>query len=281
MPAKNLKPLPRTTGRRVVRPSLGRRLTGTTIAILRLIGTPIAARPVMSSGIAGVVVLLVVVSGNAFYAQPGRHPKPMMATRSGSPGEAAVTASDLAEDGGLMPVPLVLEVQNALAQTGHYTAALDGKPGRATAAAIRAFQAEHALRVDGEPSPLLLRQIQQRLAAAPIPSDPPAEAERYASIDDRFGTSTQSDAEAAGGEKAAASDPTATGSTGSAAGADLVRRIQAGLRKAEVAELTADGIPGEQTRAAIRTFEALEGLDVTGKPDERILERLIAIGAAE
>ena len=60
-----------------------------------------------------------------------------------------------------------------------------------------------------------------------------------------------------------------------------MRRIQAGLTSAQVAELSADGIPGERTKAAIRTFEALEGLEVTGAADPRVLERLIEIGAVQ
>ena len=65
------------------------------------------------------------------------------------------------------------------------------------------------------------------------------------------------------------------------AGAELVKRIQSGLTAASVADLTPDGIVGERTRSAIRTFEALEGLEVTGAPDPRILERLIEIGAIQ
>jgi peptidoglycan hydrolase-like protein with peptidoglycan-binding domain len=267
MPAR--KPLPprRTTGRRVARPSLAARLIGGSTAFLSLIGAPIVARPVLSGGIAGVAVLFAFVSGNAFYSQPSRHPRPMMATR----GEMPMLASDAAADEGLMAVPLVLEVQTLLARTGHYTAALDGKPGKATAAAIRAFQTEYALRVDGEPSTQLLRQINAHLqvadAAPAVPVAAPAP-ERFASI-----------------EPGDASDPAPTGSTGAAASAsperDLVRKIQSGLTHADVAKLDADGIPGERTREAIRTFEALEGLDVTGNPDKRILERLISIGAVQ
>lgn len=62
---------------------------------------------------------------------------------------------------------------------------------------------------------------------------------------------------------------------------DMVRRIQSALTTAQVAELKADGIPGERTREAIRTFQALEGMEVTGEPDLRLLERLAEIGLVE
>ena len=193
-----------------------------------------------------------------------------MATRAGGSYAAPAVAEAV-----LQPVPLVLEVQEALARTGHYTAQPDGRPGKATAAAIRAFQSEYALRVDGEPTPLLLSQIRQFASAAPNPSARPPVTERFASVEPA----------APGTEPGRASaDPAATGSTEALDGlseTELVRKIQSGLANADVAELAADGVVGERTRAAIRTFEALEGLDVTGKPNKQLLEHLIAIGAVK
>jgi peptidoglycan hydrolase-like protein with peptidoglycan-binding domain len=246
-------------------------------AMLGAIGRPVVARPVLSGSIAGVAVLFAVVSTNAIYAQPGRHPRPMMTTRALSAEDAAIQSA--AAEPTLQPVPLVLEVQEALAAAGHYAGRPDGRPGQATAAAIRAFQTENALRVDGEPSPLLLSQIRQIAAAAPNPSARPEISERMASFEPA----------AEPGAGRAAADPSATGSTGTAVPAatealsdrELVRRIQSGLANADVAELKADGLVGEQTRAAIRTFEALEGMDVTGQPDQRLLDHLIAIGAVK
>ncbi|GGD12294.1 peptidoglycan-binding domain-containing protein [Aureimonas glaciei] len=249
-------------------------------AMLGAIGRPVVARPVLSGSIAGVAVLFAVVSTNAIYAQPGRHPRPMMTTRALSAEDAAIQSA--AAEPTLQPVPLVLEVQEALAAAGHYAGRPDGRPGQATAAAIRAFQTENALRVDGEPSPLLLSQIRQIAAAAPNPSARPEISERMASFEPA----------AEPGAGRAAADPSATGSTGSTGKAvpaatealserELVRRIQSGLANADVAELKADGLVGEQTRAAIRTFEALEGMDVTGQPDQRLLDHLIAIGAVK
>ena len=60
---------------------------------LGAIGRPIAARPVLSGGIAGVAVLFALVSANALYAQPGRHPRPMMTTRALSPDDAAIQSA--------------------------------------------------------------------------------------------------------------------------------------------------------------------------------------------
>ena len=62
-----------------------------------------------------------------------------------------------------------------------------------------------------------------------------------------------------------------------AADADLVRQIQEKLGAARVADIVADGILGERTKAAIRTFQALESLDVTGEPSREVLARLEAV----
>ncbi|MEX6506998.1 peptidoglycan-binding protein [Jiella sp. M17.18] len=59
---------------------------------------------------------------------------------------------------------------------------------------------------------------------------------------------------------------------------ELVKRIQTALTTAQVAHLDADGIAGEKTREAIRTFQALEGMKVTGKPDAAFLEHLAKVG---
>lgn len=250
--------------------------------MLRLIAAPVAARPLAAGGLLAFALLSAFVSANAFYGQPGRHPKPMMATR-GEAGEPGRPASGEADDDGLMAVPLVREVQTALASTGHYKGELDGRPGRATAAAIRAFQSEHALPVDGEPSPRLLSELRGDGDGARSAEARPAGAERHASLEERIGGGEAAEDGGEGapaGRPAAVRDPAATGPA-AAARTELVRRIQSGLSAAAVATLKADGILGEQTRTAIRTFEARQGLDVTGAPNERVLKRLIKIGAVK
>ncbi|MCP3054862.1 peptidoglycan-binding domain-containing protein [Aurantimonas marianensis] len=225
-------------------------------------------RPALSVGLTAFGVLFAGMAGNAIYGQAGPHPNPMLATRGD--GESA-ERPHLANTQGLMPVPLVREVQAGLAAIGHYRAPVDGKPGPATEAAIRDFQKTHGLTTDGAATPLLLAQIRQAAAEAPNPSRRPDE---FASLDERMGGGS-------GGGSAEIPEGLAESGLAALDQEELVRRIQAGLTAAQVAELSSDGIPGERTRAAIRTFEALEGLEITGSPDARILERLIEIGAVD
>ena len=144
----------------------------------------------------------------------------------------------------------VREAQALLAEQGYYESEIDGRPGQATDLAIRAFQRAQGLKIDGMATPLLLTQL--RNAANPLPplaDDPIA-------------------------QLAAGVDPGATGAVSASGDPDLVRQIQAKLAEARVADLKADGILGERTRAAIRTFQALESLEVTGEPSPEVLSRL-------
>ena len=43
----------------------------------------------------------------------------------------------------------VKELQKALKNTGYYKGSIDGKPGSATTEAVRAFQGDHNLKIDG------------------------------------------------------------------------------------------------------------------------------------
>jgi peptidoglycan hydrolase-like protein with peptidoglycan-binding domain len=44
-------------------------------------------------------------------------------------------------------------------------------------------------------------------------------------------------------------------------------------------DVTVDGVPGEQTRAAIRRFERHYQLPETGEPSAAVLKKLKSIGA--
>lgn len=60
---------------------------------------------------------------------------------------------------------------------------------------------------------------------------------------------------------------------------NLTMAIQKGLANLAYRDVTVDGVPGEQTREAIRHFEKHYRLPVTGEPNEAVLEKLKKIGA--
>ncbi|WP_165690766.1 peptidoglycan-binding domain-containing protein [Consotaella salsifontis] len=252
------------------------------VVVLRPAAGFVLRNPKPTAIAAGLATLFAVVAGNAFYGQPGRHPHPMLVTRAET--GASTTGSQLrvaTNDPTLAPVPLVRELQEALAEAGYYASPVDGRPGPATEAAIKSFQSDNGLRVDGEPSPALLSRLHQDMAsAAPVP-------QARSSAAGRGGRVAQSPTEETTGAIAAVVPssretqpaPAASSTAENLSEKELVRRIQEGLSAAQVASLDADGIAGDQTRAAIATFEALEGLEVTGAPRPQILKRLIEIGA--
>ncbi len=281
MPAK--KPVsPRTSSRPAARPERTEGLgaaAGRAGALAVLAGARIvAARPVLFGSLAVFSTLFGVVADNALNRQTGRHPHPMLMTRGGEPtrlasaqltseaqastpvptARMAVAEPVIANDPRIVPFPLVREAQQLLADQGFYKAPIDGRAGQATDMAIRDFQATKGLKVDGMATPLLLSQLRQ--AANPPPA---LEEDPIARL-------------ASGGTV----DPGQTGGIAAGGDSELVRRIQARLAEARVADLKADGILGERTRAAIRTFQALESLEVTGEPSQEVLARLEDTGTS-
>lgn len=233
-------------------------------------GRAVGARPILYGGSAAFLALGATVSANALFHQTTVHPQPMLVTRTVDALETA-SAGPRTEpavarpwrptnDPRIQPVPMVREAQELLQKAGYYQAEIDGRPGQATDRAIRRFQAERGLRVDGMTTPLLLTQIRQLTGDVPTPSGAP-EGREYAGLDDLL-----NDLPADGSDIPILDEEPAD--------PELVKRIQAGLTSASVAELKADGIAGSATRAAIRTFQELEGLEVTGMPSESLLAHL-------
>ena len=133
---------------------------------------------------------------------------------------------------------LVRQTQRLLAKRGYNPGPADGMMGSRTRKAIRQFQQDRKMRVDGEPGVLLL-------AALSTPDQP--------------GTRVK----AAG---ASASDP------------GTVRRIQLGLAQRGYDPGPADGVLKQRTHQAIMAFQRDQGLKADGKPSAELAARLTASG---
>jgi peptidoglycan hydrolase-like protein with peptidoglycan-binding domain len=55
-------------------------------------------------------------------------------------------------------------------------------------------------------------------------------------------------------------------------------KIQAGLKAFGNDKIEIDGVMGNRTRAAIREFQSLFGLPVTGEPSEEVYAKMREIG---
>jgi len=61
----------------------------------------------------------------------------------------------------------------------------------------------------------------------------------------------------------------------------VVKRVQAGLRAFGHDGIQVDGVMGKNTQDAIREFQSLFGLKVTGEADQGLLAKMQEIGLAE
>ena len=95
---------------------------------------------------------------------------PVMVRAAATSGEIAVAAVDTKTTPSNVALPsdtdptLVLNIQRRLAQLGLYLAAVDGRVTRETTAAIRTYQRQARLKVDGAPSRALLENLNSSAA---------------------------------------------------------------------------------------------------------------------
>lgn len=175
---------------------------------------------------------------------------------------AGIADGPAAETVSIEPQPLdrqgLVDLQWQLALHGYDPGSADGTAGPRTAAAIRHYQADAGLPIDGLPSQALLDHIQFTVpavlnAAAPARPVPTQAASRPA-----------------------APGPLDSLSTG------MKRAYVIGIQQALVGRGydpgPVDGIAGQRTRAAIRKYQADAGLPVDGQPSPALLNHLKFVG---
>ena len=80
-------------------------------------------------------------------------------------------------------------------------------------------------------------------------------------------------------ERTASVEPVAArASGGQAVSAEELVRIQAGLKAFGNDMVVVDGVPGKTTEDAIREFQKLFRLNVSGKPDSELIGKMREIG---
>ena len=148
-------------------------------------------------------------------------------------------------------------LQTALMQLGFYSGVIDGVYGKGTRTAVRSFQTEYSLTVDGVAGPATLRKLTE-LTGIQI-SDAPSSGET--TPDDGF-TSP-------GGLFAGVYTTLQLGSSG-----DRVRVLQRALTALGFNPGTADGNFGTGTETAVKAFQATVGLTADGKAGKNTLSKL-------
>lgn len=283
-------------------------------AMGRQLGHQLSQHPRLVAGVAAFTIVFGFVSANALWYQPGVHPSPFFRTRDetnpngiagyrvaqpldatgdvttfrieraqGEAGEQPQPQQQQAtapvSDGQPTQVPsqLVAEIQQELARRGLYDGKADGKIGPRTTAAILFFEETVGMEQTGEPTTRVLAALKiDGSTVSAIPKDRPNEAAGNQGV--------AIDPVAAAIRKSENVKPSPVSATPQNAAIkpvnnELIAKIQQGLVNIAYANVTVDGMLGQQTRTAIRHFEKHYRLPETGEPSDAVLKKLKDIGA--
>ncbi|GGB08838.1 peptidoglycan-binding protein [Brucella endophytica] len=293
------------------RRSLGRRIVdalfATVSAMAIVAGDFIARNPVATGGAIAFLITLGFVSANALWYQPEAHqgvffktrpelvykPSPRAQTLIGeraaaapAPAAPAVEQNQAAAPAPTptpvateMPAPAitlgpggdpeVARLQQKLAALGFYEGPVDGMPGPQTRKALETW-----------------RDVQARAGIAPAPSPVEGQAESPVVIPgtrpkraeqeiDRT-TTTATATQRPPAELKPQPQPAMPVSF-SASSEDIIK-VQAGLKAFGNDLITVDGVPGKSTQDAIREFQKLFRLKVTGQVDAELIAKMREIG---
>ena len=155
----------------------------------------------------------------------------------------------------------VTELQDMLRELGLYTIAVDGRYGKGTVGAVKAFQREAGLKADGIAGPLTLGALYDRLETRPE------------------ATAQPSPAATPGPTAVPAAIAYPTLSSGSRS--DAVRTLQTVLKRLGYYTKSIDGIYGRGTAAAVEAYQRSAGLPGTGVADSQTQLRLFGTATTD
>lgn len=272
-------------------------------------GERIVEKPGTAGGATALAVAMTFFTANAIYFQERQHPSALFATRpdlaeslpqqnqagravqpprapSSQPDKTRFVARDEAKPAPVIPAvapipamrpdidagaaqagnadPSVAGIQELLAKLGYYDGDVDGLRGPMTDAAIQTYKNKSGLLGIELTEAELMTSLRNNLgvtAAIPEPRPEPVEPDVSQLVADLI-------TRAANGEAPLPSQIPS---------AEIVR-VQAALRAFGNTDIVVDGIPGAQTEAAIREFQALFHLPVTGAIDGTLLDKMRAVG---
>lgn len=242
------------------------------------LGQKISDNPSVAGAGAAFAVVMFFVSSNALFYQPHQHKDALFTTRSmehyvapvlPKPQAALDPSGGKSENfritrDGAQPKstrkadPSLADIQSALAKMNLYSGDVDGLHGPKTRAAIQRFQQVAGLQPTGEIDPLLIDAI--RTASIPATRVPAPELKKTPSK-----------------KPSAVSAENANSASPEMSEADIMK-IQAGLKSFGNEDIGIDGKAGEKTRMAVREFQTLFQLAVTGEPNREVFDKLQEIG---
>ena len=189
---------------------------------------------------AGFIGLAAAISFNALYMQSGPHPAPLATEDGRISGPAATAGKPAKTDPVQAERTRIKAIQRELTAKGYDPGPVDAVMGFFTRAAIMAYESDNQLPVAGEPTAELLEHLVLGVSLNPV-SEP-------------------------------AEPPSET--------VALVKAVQQILADQGYGPGAVDGVPGEETRAAIKSFEKDRGLRETGRISGKLLRKIIGATGA-
>lgn len=221
--------------------------------------------PAPVGAVTAFLVAFAFVAANAVWYQPHAHKTTFFTTRSFDNyvapklPEKPQTESRIRieREQAVKGDPAIGQVQAVLSELKLYSGPVDGVSGPQTRKAIETYQRIAGLTPNGKVDAALLKQLNassQTTASIPTPS--PAKR---------------------GGEAKPAQGPEKPALAKAGTDSQLAK-IQAGLKSFGNDQITIDGKMGARTEAAIAEFQALFGLEQTGKPNGELVAKMKEIG---
>jgi peptidoglycan hydrolase-like protein with peptidoglycan-binding domain len=282
-------------------------------SLFEALGGVVATSPATAGGVTAFAVAMAFFASNAMFFQDQSHPSAFFETRPMAGPRTDVELASPAKEGpnvtrfvlnspettepvpveGL-PVPRLREqkrtvslpvepkpapelpeggerdvagIQELLSKLGYYEGEVDGLAGPMTVSAIDAYKDNTGLRGIELTNAELMQSLRNNLdvtAAIPAPR-PGKRPETPAPVED---TITELLESARNGEiPSPAAIPSAE-----------VVKVQAALKAFGNTDITIDGLAGDQTQAAIREFQTLFRIPVTGEVDGALLDKMRDVG---
>jgi peptidoglycan hydrolase-like protein with peptidoglycan-binding domain len=264
-------------GRRARLPELDDEPQSPLAEAVAAVGGTLARNPMLVGGTTAFIVALSYVSANAIWYQPHFHSGAFFATRDvnySGPRQPAADETTIRIERqsdarpAPKPDPTLQKVQAILKSMGLYAGEVDGVSGPNTRRAIASYRKTLGLPASDEIDDALLEALGAGDTTAAIkPRDDIA-----AEIDDAESSPLPDLPErpqlVSAVDKPVAPDP-------------MIMKVQAGLKAFGNDKMDVDGKMGTKTRAAIREFQSLFGLAVTGEPSQEVYAKMREIGLVE
>lgn len=164
----------------------------------------------------------------------------------------------------------IAQLQELLAQLGFYVGEIDGKSGPMTARAIVDYKTSAGLQgIELSTDQLITSARNNLLVTAAIPAQRPEAVEPRTTKTVTYAAPASAPAQKPASQPLPGMDLTSE---------ETVRKVQQALREYAGDHIVVDGVFGSQTSKAIAEFQSVFRMQITGKIDTALIERMVDVG---